>query len=317
MGQETTKFRQTLSGSVGAGMGALFNASGKRYYILEHRVTSQYHKAGESQPIIIDNIVLGRSPKCQIRFDDSFKTVSREHAAIAKEGENWVLVQLSQTNSTFLNGTQIKDRWYLQNGDEIQLSKNGPKLGFIVPQGEKSLVKSIGMTARLNLFRQQALRPYKTALTVLSIILVLAIGGLAGWNIYNDKNWEKKMEAAKIEQQNNLKLAEQKHNAQVDSLKQMNIDLQNNAAELNEKFKQLSNRKLGTPKVVVNQSTIGELVNDVYFISCDRIQGEVDGEVQEATNVWTGTGFLWSDGRFVTARHVIEGWVYNPTENEG
>ena len=186
MAERVTKsYKNTFSGSVGAGMGSLFNPNGKTYYILEHKVSSKYHKAGESQEIIVDNIEIGRDPRCQVRFDDeNFKTVSRHHARIVKEGDMWKLVQLSTTNSTFLNGRPIKTEWYLQSGDEIQLSVNGPKLGFIIPTGKKSTVGSIGLSRRLSLFRQQALRPYKYAITTLACILVLAIGGLGTWNYF-------------------------------------------------------------------------------------------------------------------------------------
>ena len=39
-------YKRTMAGSVGAGMGAIFNASGRTYYILEHKTTSKYHSAG-------------------------------------------------------------------------------------------------------------------------------------------------------------------------------------------------------------------------------------------------------------------------------
>lgn len=142
----------TFAGSIAAGMGSVFNPGGRKYYILEHKVSSKYHKQGESQEIIVDTIELGRDSRCQVRFDESFSTVSRRHAAIVKDGDNWKLVQLSSTNTTFLNGKPVKDEWYLQNGDEIQLSLNGPKMGFIIPTGNKATVGSIGLTRRLSLF---------------------------------------------------------------------------------------------------------------------------------------------------------------------
>ena len=49
-------YKRTVAGSVGAGMGAIFNGSGRTYYILEHKTSSKYHSAGESQKIIIDQI---------------------------------------------------------------------------------------------------------------------------------------------------------------------------------------------------------------------------------------------------------------------
>lgn len=183
-------YKRTVAGSVGAGVAAVFNASGRQYYILEHKTESLYHHAGESQKIIVDQVELGRDSACQVRFDEAFDTVSRRHAAIVKDGENWKIIPLSQTNSTIVNGQPIQGERVLNSGDEIRLSSKGPLMGFIIPQGKQSLVSSIGMTERLGLFRQQALRPYKRALWVMAVILVLAIGGLVTWNILQAKKYD-------------------------------------------------------------------------------------------------------------------------------
>lgn len=184
---DTQNYKRTLAGSVGAGVGAIMNGSGRTYFILEHKNSSKYHQAGEAQKIIVDQIELGRADTCQVRFDESYETVSRRHAAIQREGENWKLIHLSQANPTLVNGRPINGTYYLQSGDEIQLSVGGPRLGFIVPQGRQALTSSIGMTERMNLFRQQALRPYKTALTVLSVVLILAIAGAGVWIFKQDE----------------------------------------------------------------------------------------------------------------------------------
>lgn len=187
-------YKRTVAGSVGAGMAAVFNASGRQYYILEHKTESLYHHAGESQKIIVDQVELGRDSACQVRFDEAFETVSRRHAAIVKEGENWKIIPLSQTNSTIVNGVPIRGEQILNSGDEIRLSSRGPLMGFIVPQGKQSLVSSIGMTERLSLFRQQALRPYKRALWAMAIILIFAIGGLVTWNILQAKKYDQELQ---------------------------------------------------------------------------------------------------------------------------
>ena len=190
-----TNYKRTVAGSVGAGLGAVFNGSGRQYYILEHKTESVYHHAGESQKIIVDQIELGRDSACQVRFDESFETVSRRHAAIVKEGENWKLIPLSQTNPTFVNGVPVQGDVVLKTGDEIRLSSKGPLMGFIIPQGKQSLVSSIGMTERLSLFRQQALRPYKRAIWTLAIILLLAVAGLVTWNILQAKKFDKELQS--------------------------------------------------------------------------------------------------------------------------
>ena len=228
-------YKRTVAGSVGAGVGAIFNGSGRSYYILEHKTSSKYHTAGESQKIIIDQIELGRDASCQVRFDESFETVSRKHAAIVRDGNNWQLIHLSNSNPTLVNGRPIQGSYYLQSGDEIQLSVGGPRLGFIQPQGKQGLTSSIKLTERMNLFRQQALRPYRRAIWALSALLIAAIIGFGGWNyklsldnqalrqemaLYQaqvDSLGLKKAELDNLEQQLTKKLTEDPNNQQIKS----------------------------------------------------------------------------------------------------
>lgn len=111
--QTTRPYNRTLSGSIGAGISSVVNPRGRKYFILEHKVSSKYHKTGENQEIIVNQIEIGRDSHCQVRFDESFSTVSRRHAAIVKDGDNWKIVPLSKTNTTLLNGQPIKNEWYL------------------------------------------------------------------------------------------------------------------------------------------------------------------------------------------------------------
>lgn len=207
---EQVNYKRTLAGSVGAGVGALFSASGRTYYILEHKTTTGYHNAGDSDKIIVDQVELGRDSSCQIRFDESCETVSRKHAAIVKEGDNWKIIPLSQTNATYVNSIPVQGEKILNSGDEIRLSSRGPVMGFIVPQGANSLVKSIGMTERMNLFRKQALAPYKKGLTFLAILLVLAIAGFVAYGIWSNKVMTEQGAAIEVQQKNLAALEEEK-----------------------------------------------------------------------------------------------------------
>ncbi len=320
MANQTSKpYKKTLSGSIGAGMGSLFAPGGKKYYILEHKVSSKYHKAGESQEIIVDNIELGRDSHCQVRFDESFKTVSRRHAAIVKDGDMWKLVPLSKTNSTFLNGRPVKEEWYLQNGDEIQLSVNGPKMGFITPTGKKSTVGSIGLTRRLSLFRQQALRPYKTALACISVILVLAVGGLGVWNYYlrEDLASHGVLLAEQID-------ANKANKAKADSLANELISnnekmkgYENKIADMTKKVASANARAAAAWKKAQENTTVapstGELSEaskQTYFIFMGLYVG---GEMVEGG---TGTAFLLDDGRLVTAQHCVNPYYFLDPDDE-
>lgn len=313
MVQPTQKYNRTLSGSLGAGMKSLVNGE-RRYYVLEHKISSKYHKAGESQRIIVDQIEMGRDSKCQVRFDESFGTVSRRHAAIVRDGDNWRLVQLSKTNSTYLNGHKVEKDWYLQNGDEIQLSTNGPKMGFIVPAGEKGLMKSIGLTARIGLFGQQALRPYKQMLILLSCILLLCLfGGI--WKI-------REVNRTLVEKSNQIAATQ----ARADSLA---LELKRNGGELNRMAKKIDNAnkavRRANQEVAAANAELANLKNAKkylqkqcvpYTYAIYRIREEVkypDGSKKINDTVWpVGTGFLLSDGRFVTARHITEFHYFYP-----
>lgn len=319
MSNKTVQYKRTLRGSVGAGVGALFNGNGRRFFILEHKDASKYHKAGESQKIIIDQVELGRDANCQVRFDDeTFPTVSRRHAAIVKDGDKWKLIQLSQTNSTFLNGKPVTTEWYLENGDEIQLSAGGPRMGFIVPAGKQSLVSSIKMTERLELFRKQALRPYKRAICLLcTLLVVLSLAG--GYQLYELHQQNVKLECAQkaLKADNDtLRLKVTESTKQLAENKDLIGTLSKQIATLK---KRLDSKPIPVPVPGPEQS------KDVFFVllagySVTMPSGDT-GVLQIGDNLQgekvepiCGSGFLLDDGTFVTARHVVEPWYFSTSK---
>lgn len=321
MSQPTQTYKRSLAGSVGAGLSSVFNAGGRTYYILEHKVSSQYHRAGEAQEIIVDQIEIGRDPKCQVQFDENFKTVSRRHAAIVRDGENWKLVQLSNTNQTFLNGHPVANEWYLQNGDEIQLSVNGPKLGFIVPTGNKSKTGSIALSRRLSLFRQQALKPYKTAMAIMATFIVLLIAGGVTYGVLDYKN---DLEKAELTQQQ-IDEANQRADEALAQVEEANKKV----IEIDKKYKNLQKQitAVSAPKTEVTGETkvsssktsnksIAACEPSVYFVLIRKIVIKFEGESKTYENVGMGSGFLLNDGRFITARHVVEPWMFPTDERD-
>ena len=112
-------------------MKAVLEETQKTDIVLVHKIGSMYHRIDEEQKIIGDYAEIGREAKCQVCYDDHFETVSRRHAALMKDDNQWKLFPLSRTNPTFINGTMVQKEWYLQHGDEIQCAVNGPKLVFM------------------------------------------------------------------------------------------------------------------------------------------------------------------------------------------
>jgi S1-C subfamily serine protease len=311
--QPTTQHKNRFGKSLGTGMKSVFNASGRKYFILEHRTHGQKHKAGEVQQIIVDYIELGRDPKCQVRFGDDMTTVSRRHASIAADGDKWLLTHLSRSNPTLVNGRPMTTTHYLQNGDEIQLSPDGPKMGFLVPAN--NTVKSIGLSKRLSLFRQQALRPYKTAITVLTVVLLLGISGL-GYGLWdaNQKTVEVLQELARV------KISSEQ---EADSLRRMMAQSEDLRKQLEAKLSTLEGRvksigsgygggrSSGRGTSMPAPDGFSQLNSGVYRIFLVNLTITYQGQAQRLdVNQPIGSGFLLNDGRFITARHVVEPWMF-------
>ena len=79
------------------------------------------------QPIVVapphpaprsENLVIGRSPRCNLVLNDP--TVSRRHAALRREDEGWRITDLGSTNGTWVNGWRV-DRALVRDGDELVL----------------------------------------------------------------------------------------------------------------------------------------------------------------------------------------------------
>ncbi len=84
---------------------------------------------GEIQEFREGTILIGRDPSCQLKFPADLAVVSRKHALITREGNQFKLVD-SSSNGTFVNGKKITES-PLRNGDVLEFSEGGPKVSFL------------------------------------------------------------------------------------------------------------------------------------------------------------------------------------------
>lgn len=315
--ETTFKPSSTPSNStvMASGIRGVFNPAGKSYYVLEHFSTSKFHQAGEQQKIVVDCIEIGRDARCQVRFDDDFNTVSRRHAAIIRDGDRWKLLPISTTNATLVNGKRITSEEYLHSGDEIQVSLKGPKLRFVIP-GNADAGGNLGdlsLTARLHLYSNQALKPYRRALLIGGIALLLAIGGLVATLLWmRNINNEVESQAASIAQLirdsgNN----QQRADSLARELARTNGDLSNAINQI-KTVEDIANNAVdlaGSAYAAAGPApgAFRELSSYIYYIQIEfRYQGD-------PLTAASGTAFLLSDGRMVTARHCVD-FAYNSKE---
>jgi hypothetical protein len=139
---------------------------------------------GSHENIYMPHITLGRDKSCHIKFAEKYSTVSRQHASISTQGSVQILNHNPQaTNPTFVNGQPIQGPYQLKNGDEIQLSNGGPKMRY---NGSQVKTSTIGLTSRIGGAVGQAVKPYRRALTILSVLLIASVA-FGAYNMFQNK----------------------------------------------------------------------------------------------------------------------------------
>ncbi|MBS3919845.1 MAG: FHA domain-containing protein [Deltaproteobacteria bacterium] len=84
------------------------------------------------------SISIGRHPSCHLRFSADLTHVSRKHAEIIREGNQFKLIDQS-ANGTFVNGKKVKEV-FLKDGDVLMFGEGGPQVSFLT-QMEEGLIE--------------------------------------------------------------------------------------------------------------------------------------------------------------------------------
>ncbi len=300
--------------SLTAGMKVLGGANIPTY-TLEYLTGTNRKKQGEFETIVVPYIELGRDSKCGVRFGDDTPTVSRKHAAITRENGETKILNLSTSNPTLVNGRPVKSEFYLNNGDEIQLSLEGPRLRY---NTTKSGTAKIGFTSKMNLVMQQSIRPYKVAASmILALFIMVSIGG--GYYISELIDQTDQLDSltraqaetiADLNRQNeDFSGLLSQSQEQLEVFRQRHQELSQNLEEQRRISDSLSNiMASGT----VRYSDLVESVNDHVlgiFETHTEITINDNTTVNEFTPRLMCTGFLMGNGVFVTARHCIDGYT--------
>lgn len=313
MAKETTAFKTGMTVLRGGNVPA---------YTLEYLTPGKRKKAGEFETIVIPHVEMGRSATCTIQYGDDNPTVSRKHAAIERRGNEYYLIHLSQSNPTLLNGIVIPKEVLLKNGDEIQLSMEGPKLRF---NSTSTGTANMGFTRKIGLVTKQAIKPYRTLVFTL-LALIIIMGCTAGWFIYDQNQkviiLDKALADAEFQRrQDSLKLTQSFAKQVAATSKELEKVINSNAQNI-ELIKQLKT-KLDTitsaPVAIQPNGTAfyDQYKKNIYFLEVVEIIARMpDGSSEVIPIGWTGTAFLCSDGKLVTARHCIQGWRYGTSDLE-
>jgi uncharacterized protein involved in exopolysaccharide biosynthesis len=101
---------------------------------------------GRTFPLYSEEVVIGRSPKAQIRLEDH--SISSQHAKIVREGTSYWLVDLGSTNGTFLNGQPVTPKLpaNLSVGDSVQVAET---VFALLPAGARDGVEQTQYLSKL------------------------------------------------------------------------------------------------------------------------------------------------------------------------
>jgi pSer/pThr/pTyr-binding forkhead associated (FHA) protein len=92
------------------------NGNGESAMVFIHRGPSR----GARFLITAEGSTIGRAPSSEIFLDDV--TVSRSHAAIRREGSDFIFTDSGSLNGSYINNQQSSSH-HLVTGDEIQIGK--------------------------------------------------------------------------------------------------------------------------------------------------------------------------------------------------
>ena len=93
---------------------------------------------GQIQEFAEGSVLIGRHPSCHVRFPADVTVLSRTHAEIVRDGNQFRLLDKS-TNGTFVNGKRITET-FLKSGDVLAFAEGGPKVSFLTEMKEAPAV---------------------------------------------------------------------------------------------------------------------------------------------------------------------------------
>lgn len=100
---------------------------------------------GEIQEFSKDTVIIGRHPSSDLCFPPDLTIVSRKHAEIVREGNQFKLINQG-ANGTFVNGKRVSEV-LLKDGDVLEFADGGPKVSFLTQMAEDSDIQPLAPPA--------------------------------------------------------------------------------------------------------------------------------------------------------------------------
>jgi protease PrsW len=109
---------------------------------------------GKTFDITTGYLTFGRSEKCNVKFDQTERIISSNHAYIQFLGDGFYLVDNNSTNGSFVNGERVQ-KIRLNSGDKIGFGRNGVEAIVQILSLQSDQVKPVFQIPQINQVFQQ------------------------------------------------------------------------------------------------------------------------------------------------------------------
>jgi serine protease Do len=119
-------------------------------------------------PAAKTELIIGRDPACDVKFDPNSDLVSRRHARItrgADEAAGYTIADLGSRNGTFVNKQRIFGAVAIQCGDVVQLGPGGPEFEFDLDPRPATAMRPTRLASEGDAIPTVAVTPTRTAAT--------------------------------------------------------------------------------------------------------------------------------------------------------
>lgn len=164
------------------------------YYTLRYQRTDALHKKGECVASLADELRIGQSAYCDVCLENS-SPYEDESLALIKSGcieSEWLLIPMSETIKTFVNGVEVSLVHYLKDGDRITFEDETQELLFRVNKDGKFTTD--GAIVRMP---AQPSRWLLSLLIVLPFVLFLLLGVYVYTLNNEDKDIQSRLDSVK------------------------------------------------------------------------------------------------------------------------
>jgi len=170
-----------------------FNKTKENFSVPAIKVEIKHGDAGQDEFTFNTAFKIGRDDTCHVQFNDTI--ISRYHAEVYYEQEQWWIRDLGSANGTFVGGEKI-DRHCVLEPSRVELGRDGPVMVLRVegmPENVSTDIQKNRRYERMSLAKtlgeiQRQLKPERAVLIGILALMAIIGQGIIIYAVYTEKH---------------------------------------------------------------------------------------------------------------------------------